>query len=132
MNLKPYFTQQYLFQINSAYISPQEKLFMFAGAILVLLAIVFKIASNLALNPVDKLIRQKFYRLFFSICISELLWYLCRYENAMFFGTHFVAWIIALIGIIWFLALILSIFRNYKKDKVVWDKEQLKLKYLTK
>jgi len=132
MNLKPYFTQDYLFQINSAFISPTEKLFFFGAGVLVLLGAVFKIASVLALNPVDKAIRNKFYRLFLTIGVSELFWYLCRYENVRFFGSHFVAWAIVLIGAAWFLGVLVSIIRNYKQDKTIWDKEQVKLKYLPK
>lgn len=132
MNIKSLFTYNNLFQINSAYVSPAEKMVFFAAAALVLLAMVFKIASRLALNPVDKAFRDRFYRLFLSIGIAELLWYLCRYENANFFGSHFVALVIALIGVIWFLAILVSMLRYYGKEKTNWNKEQVKLKYLPK
>ena len=132
MNLKSFFTYNYLFQINSAYISPGEKMFFFIACALVLLGVVFKIGSVLALNPVDKIVRNRFYRLFLTIGIAELLWYLCRFENAMFFGSHFVAWVVALIGAVWFVVILVSVFRNYKEDKTMWGKEQVKLKYLPK
>jgi hypothetical protein len=132
MNLKQYFTSQYLFQFNTAYISPQEKLFFLAGVILILLSIVLKIASVLAPNPVDAKYRQKFYRLFLSIGLAGIFWYLCCYENAMFFGTRFTAFLIVLIGIIWLVAILISILKNYKTEKVVWEKEQVRLRYLPK
>ena len=132
MNLKQYFTQAYLFNIDTAFISPKEKLFLFAGAILVLLAVVFKIASVLALNPVDKRVRQRFYVLFLTIGLSELVWYLCRIQNARFFGSHFVAWFIVLIGLVWFVTILVSVIRSYRKDKGSWNKEQMKMKYLAK
>jgi len=132
MNFKQYLTPQYLFQINNAYVSPREKLFFLAGIILILLSIVLKIASVLAPNPVDAKYRQKFYRLFLSIGLAEIFWYLCRYENVMFFGTRFVAFLIVLVGIIWLGAILISILKNYKKEKVVWEKEQIRLKYLPK
>jgi hypothetical protein len=132
MNLKSFVSPQYLFQINSAYVSPQEKLFFLAGVILILLSIVLKIASVLAPNPVDGKYRQKFYRLFLSIGLAEIFWYLCRYENVMFFGTRFVAFLIILIGFIWFVAVLAGMFKNYKKEKIVWEKEQVRLKYLPK
>lgn len=132
MNIKTYFTSEYLFQINNAYISPQEKLFFLSGVILVLLAIVMKISSVLAPTPVDGKYRKKFYYIFLTIGLSELLWYLCRYENIRFFGSHFVVWLIVLIGLVWFFKILISALKNYSKEKVVWEKEQLKLKYLPK
>jgi uncharacterized membrane protein len=128
--LKQYFTYQYLFQINTAYVSPREKLFFLAGVILVLLGIVLKISAVLAPNPVDGKYRQKFYYLFLSIGLAGVFWYLCRYENAMFFGTRFIASLIVLIGLIWFVAILVGIFRNYRKERVIWEKEQVRLKYL--
>ncbi len=130
--LKQYLTPQYLFQINSAYVSPREKLFFLAGVILILLSVVLKISSVLAPNPVDGKYRKKFYYLFLSTGLAEILWYLCRYENAMFFGTRFVAILIVLIGLIWFIAILVGVFKNYKKEKAVWGKEQVKLRYLPK
>jgi hypothetical protein len=132
MNIKQFFTYQNLFQINTAFISPREKLFFLSGVILILLSIVLKISSVLAPNPVDGKYRQKFYHLFLSIGLVEILWYLCRYENAMFFGTHFVALLIVLIGLVWLVAILTGMFKNYKKEKDVWEKEQVKLKYLPK
>lgn len=132
MNLKYLVSPQYLFNFNSAYVSPQEKLFFLAGLILTLLAIVLKISSTLAPTPVDGKYRQKFYSLFLSIGLAEIVWYICRYENAKFFGTPFVAWLIVLVGIVWFLILLVSSLRKYSKEKTDWNKEQVKLKYLPK
>jgi Ca2+/Na+ antiporter len=132
MNIKQYLSYQYLFQTNTVFVSPQEKLFFLSGGILVLLAIVLKIAAVLSPNPVDQKFRNKFYRLFLTIGLAQIFWYLCRYENVLFFGTHFVALVIALIGVIWLVAILVSIFRFYRPAKEVWEKEQVKLKYLPK
>ncbi len=132
MQLKELFTYQNLFQINGAFIDPREKLILFLGGILVLLAIVLKIAGTLAPSPVDAKYRVKFYHLFLTIGLSELVWYGCRYQNIKFFGTHFVAWLIGLIGAIWLVMLVASIFKNFSKEKTIWEKEQVRLKYLPK
>jgi len=132
MNIKQYLTYQNLFQINTAFISPGEKLFFLASVILLLLAAALKIAAVLAPNPVDAKIRQKFYHLFLTMGIGGVIWYFCRYEDAWFFGTRFVILAWMLIGAVWFLAILASIFKNYKKEKKVWEKEQVKLKYLPK
>lgn len=128
--LKHFFSNQYLFQVNSAFISPKEKLFFIAGAVLVLLSAVLKISSILSLNPVEKKYREKFYRMFLTVGLLELFWYLCRYENISFFETKFVAWLIILIAAIWLVVIFISIFKNYKQEKVAWEKEQVRLKYL--
>ena len=132
MNFKQYLTPQYLFQINTAYVSPREKLYFLAGVILILLSIGLKISASLAPNPVDGKYRTKFYHLFLSIGLGEIFWYLCRYENVMFFGTRFVALLIVLIGLVWFVAILVGMLKNYKKEKVIWGKEQVRLKYLPK
>ena len=132
MNLKQYLTPQFLFTYNTANVSPTEKLIFIFAIVSVLLAIVLKIASVLSPNPVDAKYRGKFYRLFLTIGLSGLAWYFCRYENVKFFGTHFIAGLIILAAIIWFIALLVGIFKHYKTDKNVWDKEQVRLKYLPK
>ncbi len=132
MNLKSYLTYQYLFQTNTVFVSPQEKLFLLSGGILVLVAIVLKIAAVLSPNPVDQKFRNRFYRLFLTVGIAQTVWYLCRYENVLFFGTHFIALIIVLTGVVWLVAILTSAFKRYNADKTVWEKEQVKLKYLPK
>jgi hypothetical protein len=133
MNLiKQFFTTQYLFDVNTAFISPKEKLFFIAGLVLVLLAIVLKISTVLAANPVEKKYRQKFYSLFLSVGLGELFWYLCRYENVSVFDTKFFAWLVILIAVIWLVVILVSIARHYKDEKVFWEKEQVRMKYLPK
>ncbi len=132
MNIKHFFTSDYLFTVNTAFISPTEKLFLIAGVVLVLLAVVVKIASKLAENPVDKKYRSKFYKLFLTIGLFELFWYLCRDQNIRFFNTKFVIWIIILAGLIWFIKLIVHTFKNYNAEKTVIEKEQIRQKYLPK
>jgi len=128
--LKQYFTSQYLFQIDTAFISPREKLMFFTGGILVLVAIVVKIAAVLAPNPVDKKYRNKFYSLFLSIGLAALVWYFFRYEDVLFFGTRFVEWFIILLAAVWFVWLVVYTIMHYPKEKEIWDKEQIRQKYL--
>ena len=123
---------QSLFQINPLFINPQEKLFLFLGGALVLLAIVFKIAAVLAPSPMDKKVRNKFYGLFLTVGLLELLWYLFRWQNARFLGTPFVAWLLILIGLAWLVFILVGFFKSYKSEKGNWEKEQARLKYLPK
>jgi hypothetical protein len=132
MDIKSFFTPQYLFQVNSAFISPKEKLFFLSGVILVLLSIVLKIAAVLSASPVDAKYRNKFFSLFLSIGLSQVVWYLCRYENVTFFDSRFVEWLIVFIAVAWFVVIVVKAIKNYGKEKVVWQKEQVRLKYLPK
>ena len=130
-NLKKLVSYNYLFTL-AVIITRSDKLFFVLGASLVILAIVFKIAALYAPTPVDKILRNKFYSMFLCIGLLEILWFAARYENVMFFGTHFVALIILLIGLLWFVRLVWSIVKNYRADKNLWEKEQVRLKYLPK
>ena len=130
-NLHKLLSKTYLFT-NAVIFTRSDKLFFAIGAIMVVLAIVVKIAAMSAPNVVDKKLRNKFYHLLLTIGLSEVVWFGFRYENADFLGSHFVALIILVIGLIWLVWLLASIMKNYKADKVVWDKEQQKLKYLPK
>lgn len=132
MNLKPFLTPQYWFSVNSAFIDPKEKLFFLIGIVLTLLGIVLKISAVLSVSPVDRKYRNKFYKLFLTIGLAQVLWYLCRFENISFFNTKFIAWLIVLIGFVWLAVLLVKTFKGYGEEKSVWEKEQVKLKYLPK
>ena len=122
---------QYLFTIE-AVLTRTDKLFLLLGAIAVALAVLMKIASVTALNPVDKKFRGKFYRLLLTVGLWEIIWFGCRYENVRFFGTHFVALLGLLIALVWFVMIIVKMIKNYRGEKTVWEKEQVKLRYLPK
>jgi len=132
MTIKDFFTREYLFDMNSAYISPAQKLMLFAGAALVLVAVALKIAAALAPTPVDSKYRRKFFTLFLTMGLLSLFWYLCRYENVMFFGSRFTAFTILLIGLIWLVMILVSMMRKYGGEKQSYEKDQVKLKYLPK
>ncbi len=132
MDIKNIFSYQNLFQINTAFISPGEKLFFMAGAISFLIAVILKIASILATSPVDKEYRNNFYKVFAFFGLGQMLWYVLRSQNITFFGTKFVAFLVILIAIIWFVWVVIKFIKNYSTKKDVWEKEQQKLKYLPK
>jgi len=98
----------------------------------VLLSVVLKIATLYAPNPIDTAFRNRFYRLFLTIGLIEVVWFGARYQNVRFFGTHFVAILVLLVGILWFIQIAVSMFRHYKVDKTAWEREQIKQKYLPK
>lgn len=132
MNLKFLFNPSFLFNINTVIIERADNLFFLIGAIMLVLGVLLKLAAVMAPNPVDLKYRQKFFYLFASIGVSEIIWYGARLQTVRFFGTHFVALVVLLIGLIWFVVLDIKTFLHYDKEKKVWEKQQIKLKYLVK
>lgn len=128
--LKQYLTAKYFFYINPILLDRSDKAFFAAGAVLVLLGAVFKLAAVLSPTPVDKKYRNKFFNLFITIGIAEVVWFGARAQDVMFFGSHFVALLALLIGLIWGVWLLVFIIKNYRREKVAYEKEQVRMKYL--
>jgi hypothetical protein len=129
---KNFFTAKYLFETNIILIPQQDKYFFVAGVAMAILAFVFKLSAIYAPDPVNKKYRQKFFNLFLYIGFCELIWYGARVQHVRFFGSRFVAWLVVLVGLMWLARLILKMAKNFGKEKNVFDKEQVKLKYLPK
>ncbi len=131
INLKNLLTTEYLFNVYSV-LSRSDKLFLLIGAVAIVFAVLFKIAAITAQSPADKQYRQNFFTLFLTLGIWEVVWFGCRYENARFFGSHFLALLGILIALVWFVMVVIKMFKNYGPQKQTWEKEQVKLKYLPK
>jgi len=132
MNIKNLLTSQYLFQVNPAMFSVSDKLFLAIGAFSIVLAAVIKFAAMRAPNPIDKQYREKFFKLFLTVGLWEVMWFMFRYENIRFFGSHFVALLGLLMGLVWLVVIGTGFVKGYTTQKQEWEKEQLKLKYLPK
>lgn len=132
MNLKSLFTIKSLFEINRISIDSTDKFFLMLGVLLFVLGAVFKLSSVYAPSPVDKKYRGKFYAVFLTIGFLEVAWFGARSQFVRFFGTRFAALFILLIGIILFFVVLVKMLKNYKKEKMEWEKEQVRLKYLPK
>ena len=130
VSLKKLLSADYLFNVDRVILTRSDFIFYYFGIALVLLAIVMKIASTKAPNPVDKHYRQKAFTLFVTIGILEILWFGARYQAIRFFGSHFVALVILCVGIVWAVFLITDIVQHYKPAKEKWEKEQVRQKYL--
>ena len=130
MNLKSFFTVKYLFEINRISLDSVDKFFLMLAGLLLVLAAIFKLSSVYSPNPADKKYRSQLYNVFLTIGLLEGVWFLARYQFIRFFGSRFVALLILLIGIVWFGAVLMKMIKNYKVEKVNWEKEELKRKYL--
>ena len=125
-----FLTADFLFNINRVLIEPVDKGFLFIGVAFVVLAIVFKLGAKFAPSNIDSKYRNKFFHLFLTIGIMEIIWFVARTQFIMLFGTHLIALLIILIGLFWFGWVIKKMMQNYRREKQEWEKQQLKLKYL--
>lgn len=130
--MKQYFTKQFLFDINRVMLEPVDKAFLTVGVVLLVLAAVMKLAAKFAPTPVDAKYRNKFFIVLLTIGFSEIAWFGLRYQYAQFLGSHFVAMAILVVGLVWFGYILKNMVRSYGSEKEIWDKEQVKLKYLPK
>ena len=129
---KQLFSSQFLFQINRVIIEPADKVFLFVGFAALAIAVFLKIAQKLSPSPVDARYRGSLFNLFAFLSFSEIVWYLARRQFVPFFGTHFVAMGILLIAILWLTWIVAKMAKGYRREKTIWEKQQVKMKYLPK
>lgn len=128
--LKDIFLTNFLFQINRIQIQPVDKIFLSVGAVAAVIAIMFKLAAKFSPSPTDSKYRHKLFNVFLFLALGELFWYGARAQLVRFFGTHFVAMLIMFIAFVWLVVIVWKMFKNYSDEKIAWEKEQVKKKYL--
>lgn len=123
---------KYLFQIDRLYLSPSDWWFLYIGVGLIVLAVLLRVWQRFLKNPYDAKTMNRLFVLTLIAGIIEVIWFGARYQNVMFFGTHFVALLILLILIVWGSVIKIKFLKNRSKLTEAWQKEQLKQKYLNK
>jgi hypothetical protein len=130
INFKELISSKWLFGIDRVLLHRFDRAMFITGLVLVIAGITIKVGSMFVKNPFLKKIMNRFFALGLSIGALELLWYALRFENTRVLGTHFVALLIALAGLIWFIFIAKYFFFQYKRDNEQYKKELLKQKYL--
>ncbi len=130
MNFKKIFTSDFFFTIDIAKLHRTDWVVFIVGALLIAVGLFISILRRNKANPYSKSVLSRLSRLFITIGLLELLWFLFRFEAVKWFGTRFTAALVLLIGLIWLAAILKDYFKNHKKRTTEWEKEQLKLKYL--
>ncbi len=127
------FTDYYFwFAQPSTILDQADKFFLYFFGALLIASIIFFIFAKLIKNPVDKKLFKKFWNLFFTISISGLIWFGVRFENAPILGRRYWVALTLIIGLIWLLFIIKYLIFNYKAQRLIYSKEQIKNKYLPK
>ncbi len=121
---------QYLFAIDRVSLQRSDWIFLILGGTLIALGILFAIWAKVNKVSVTKILLARYAKCFFVIGLLEVVWFGARYEYINFLGSHFMALLIGLVGLVWLGFIVWSNFTGYRKNKQQWDKEQLKLKYL--
>lgn len=121
---------QYLFAINRVAISRSDWIFLILGGALVLVGILFAIWAKVNKVSVTKILLARYAKCFFVIGLLEVVWFGARYEYINFLGSHFMALLIGLVGLVWVGFIVWSNLTSFRKNKQQWEKEQQKLKYL--
>lgn len=124
------FTEQFLFQINRVQLETSDRALLVIGIVFILTAILFKLGAHFAPSSVDAKYRNKFFYLFLTVGLLEVVWFGARAQFVRFFGTHFVALVILLIGLVWFGFIIGKMIKHYRREKQEWERVELKKKYL--
>ena len=130
--LKHFFSYDFLFYINRARLEQTDQVFAVIAVSLLVIAVVLKVLTRVRKDPISKKLLRRFTAIFATIGVLELAWYGTRYQNITFFGTHFAFLLVLIAGIAWTMPGLWYWLRKYRVEKAVYDKEQIKLKYLAK
>ena len=114
----------------SSILIAQDKLlgYIFLGIIIV--AAFFRILMFLTKNMVQRNLLAKFWRMFLTIGIVGIIWYVLRYENTPIFALRLWAGLDLLAGVIWLLFILKFLVFEFPKQRTEHEKIMLRNKYL--
>lgn len=128
--LLKFFSVQHQFKIDPVHINLSDKVLLIIALCLILIALGIRVAS---LWMKDRLFRNlilRYYHLTLTIGLLELVWYALRFEVVPFFGSHIVAYVILLIGVVWSGFIKWYWWKVYPVEREKIRKQQVKQKYL--
>ncbi len=128
--IKHIFTKDFLFQVNSVNLETVDKIFLAVSLFGIVFAVGLWVWRRVDTNKVRKAIVDRYKNLSFTFGLLGVLWFTLRYENVAWFGTHFAFILLLAVVGIWKIFLVKYLLFRYSKDVAVWEREQLKNKYL--
>jgi hypothetical protein len=126
------FSRSYLIDIDPSVLHRSDKALLIAGAVLVMLGIIFRLTSIMSPHMHAKNLWRRLSAWGLTIGLLEVLWFGFRYQNAQYLGSHLLAFIVLLIGLIWLTKILKYWARQYGRDVAQWQKDQVKQKYLAR
>ncbi|MBX4187205.1 MAG: hypothetical protein KW802_03055 [Candidatus Doudnabacteria bacterium] len=116
----------------STILTNEDKYLGIFFAILLGIAIIFRVLVFLNSNPINKALFRKLWHFAFSISLSGLVWFGVRYENTPLFSQRYWAGLTLAVGLIWLIFILKYLIWNFPKQKSSFDREQIKNKYIPK
>lgn len=97
---------------------------------LLVLAVVFYLATLGVSSPLYKKLLKRFGNLSVTTSICGLLWFGFRYENTPIFALRYWAALAYLIGLVWLVFILKYLLLNFRSEKSEFEREQVKRKYI--
>jgi hypothetical protein len=120
----------YLINIDLAALHRSDKAFLVVGGALTIAGIIFRLTSMSSHHPYARRIWRRLSLWALTIGLLEVLWFALRYERAVYLGSHLVALLILLVGLVWLVPLLKYWLGQYRHDVSQWQKDQVKQKYI--
>lgn len=127
---KRFFSVQHQFKIDPSNLSKTDHGILLAGIILVVVSLILRATTFFVNDKLKRGLLMRFYHLTLLIGLLEAIWYVLRFENVQFFGSHFVAYLIGLVGVVWLGFILKYWWKVYPAQREKQRKEQVRLKYL--
>jgi hypothetical protein len=127
------FTDYYFWFAQPTTILEQaDKLLFYVFAGMLVLAIILLIGKKISKNPINKNLLNKLWNLTISTSITGLFWFWVRYENTQIFGRRYWAGLTLVVALIWLGFILKYLVFSFRTQKIEYDKEMVKSKYLPK
>lgn len=132
IDFKQFITSDFWFQIDRTLIHKSEYAAIVTGGVLLLLSLAIYLYARTSSIPQLKAWWNKIATVSLITGLLSGLWFGLRYEAIRFFGSRFILGLIFGAWVIRIAYLIYVYFVKMGKQKLEWQKEQAKLKYLPK
>lgn len=130
INWKELISGEYWFGVDRATMHLTDKIILYFGVGLVVLAIVLLVFKLLSKNDLIRPVYNRLISVFFTVGLLEMLWFLLRSQYVYALGSRLAALVVGVIGLIYLYKPAKYLLLQYKKDSQVLSKQQLKEKYL--
>ena len=100
------------------------------SVVLLLTALILRIVLNSKINPLTKVLIQRWLNLSFVIGVFLLVWDAFRYEGIDYLSAHVITLLIVIWAIIWAIRILVYQFGRYQTQIEQYEKDQVKKKYL--
>lgn len=127
--IKHLLSHEYLFETGTRGLTSTDQIFMYLGVLTIAIG-VFAFIFKRNKNAITKDLWSRWQGLGFTIGILILIWAGMRYELIRTLSSHFILFVILIIGLIWKLSILKYYFTKYKTAIAEMHKQEEKMKYL--